>query len=598
VGTKDEVQMRREIWKLYVDMKNVSNVKKDYISGSYSEGFIFQWSDLDVMITRSDINVVVQRKGFPNTKCVYVAADADCQPGFCKLIPYQHSCSMYVDDDLCLSRIKYLNDRVKNLINRNTDTRSNGPCITTDHPIGFDLCLSFPIDPISSNKFLRCFPTNFWNKVKSKIVQNNVIVMHVVPKGPYEGDTKGIQWQKSSAILENNIICSLNHVQFCCFGLLKVLIHFKIEICDDTRDTLCSYHLKTVLFHVLEDIHSDFWIPSNIFHCLWICLTRLLLFVNKGVCPNYFLHQCNLFRKKAFLEKKSKIRDKLMRILQSGASGVLCDMKLLSIQNPICLVPSAPPNLRKLVALASVLHNVKGHQTTYHECMLSIFKVMVCLANERSNIKRAVLNYLFFLLMTRAGIILYDKYILYGFPEYLLSTEAAFILVRHSDASGSLYLATLWYCQGKFTHALNLLAGILRKLPDKSFLHERILFKKSLISVTSKSSCCFTDLMRRYYSRGMILHRESCFLPKVLESYVRKSLPSGFMMYDKSYTLFLMLLCYLEVHQKANCIKTFSKLQESYSDMRFDNLFHLAQNNSRILGEIAYNKMTELCYHH
>lgn len=78
---------------------------------------------------------------------------------------------------------------------------------------------------------------------------------------------------------------------------MKILLHSEIDSCAETHDTLSSYHVKTTLFHVLEDIHPDFWIPQNIFYCLRVCITRLLLFVMKGYCPNYFRPESNLLLK-------------------------------------------------------------------------------------------------------------------------------------------------------------------------------------------------------------------------------------------------------------------------------------------------------------
>jgi hypothetical protein len=463
IGTQDEVQIRRDVMTLYEEVKNVRYHAWDYISGSRKEGFDFLWSDNDVMLSLSYMNVVMQNQGCSNIKCTFIAIDADCQPGFCKLLPFSYIFSQSINDDMCYSRFNFLTKRMKYLTNTDNSIGIKGPCITTTDAVGgFDLCSAFPIDPTSSNELVRRFPTKVWNNVKTEILKKNIITMHVVPKGPPEGDAKGIQWLKSFSVLEQHIVRSLTHVQFCCYGLLKILIRFKIDESDETNDTLSSYHLKTVLFHVLEDIHSDFWIPSNIFYCLWICLTRLALFVKRGVCPSYFVPECNLFLKKGFLEKKYKVQQKLLRILQSGVYDVLSMTEYLSRTNPLSLQPNAPTKLRHFIALSSALKHVKGFHTTYHQCMDSILKVFNLLQNERNDIKRAVLNYLFGMYMRRAGVILYDKYVLYGFTDYLLAAEAAFSVARHSDVSGALHhLATLWYCRGKSKLAIELLSRIL-----------------------------------------------------------------------------------------------------------------------------------------
>lgn len=192
--------------------------------------------------------------------------------------------------------------------NTNSDIHFHGPCVSTAYgnENGFDQCHALPIHTAFSNDFLKNVSAKFWNNVKTKVINESITVMHCVPKGPEKGDDEGHQWLISFCVLEQYIVHSLNHVQFCCYGLMKILLHTEIDSCSETKDTLSSYHLKTVLFHVLEDVHSDFWIPQNIFYCIRICLTRLLLYVSKGCCPNYFKSKCNLFLKLKILENIKK----------------------------------------------------------------------------------------------------------------------------------------------------------------------------------------------------------------------------------------------------------------------------------------------------
>lgn len=150
-----------------------------------------------------------------------------------------------------------------------------------------------------------------WNSVKSRIINNRITVMHCVPKGPEKEDDEERQWLISFSVLERYIVHSLNHVQFCCYGLMKILLHTVLDLNADTNDTISLYHIKTVLFHVLEDIYQEFWIPQNIFHCVRICLTRLLLFLIRGCCPNYCILEGNLFVKSRIIDKRAKYRKNL-----------------------------------------------------------------------------------------------------------------------------------------------------------------------------------------------------------------------------------------------------------------------------------------------
>ncbi|XP_056023171.1 uncharacterized protein LOC125651346 [Ostrea edulis] len=597
IGTENDVQIRRNVLELFMEVKNASQVARNYLSGSINEGFIFPWSDVDVMTACLAWDVVIQGKGYTSTHSLFQASDVDCHPGFCKLLrnPYYCSYSTDINVGAYFSRVTFLCKQVKLSVRRYVvmDTRINGPCHTMDSP-GFDSCHALPIHTISSNEFLKRFSTKFWNNVKSKIIEKNITVMHVVPKGPPEGDIEGIEWLKSFSVLEQHIVHSLNHVQLCCYGLLKVLIHFEVETCRETRDTLCSYHAKTVLFHVLEDIHSDFWIPSNIFYCLWICLTRLLLFVKRGVCPNYFIPECNLFLKKRISEKKRKIEETLLQVLQSEPYTVLFNMKSLYATYSLKLLQNIPTYLRKHLTLRLALIFVNGYHLTYFECTWSILKAIHLLQNERNEIKRTTLKYLFMLLMRRAGVILYEKYILYGKTKYLLTAEAAFIVARHSDASGGLYLATLWYCCGKFKRSMKLVSSILKKLADSDSPH--ISYDIPPGYDLSKPWCSFRDLMRSNSFLMMELYKDSSFLPKALEKVVRKDSRTleEFIMYDKSYAFFLMFLCQLELNGKEKCLQMRKELNKSYEDSNFSYLRPQVQQNSKILAEVVDSKMTEL----
>lgn len=279
--------------------------------------FLFYWSDLDIMISLPSPEISMEPFPSPEislepfpSECAYIAKREGCQAGFCKLNRRDAEGDYY-------SRIEFLHLKQNVGFNANFDQTNRGPCYSTNYPDGFDRCVALPIHCDSSNEFLKTFKTKIWSDVKSEIIERNITVMHCVPKGPEKGDEDGHQWLISFSILEQKIVHSLNHVQFCCYGLMKILIHVIIDVSAETHDTVSSYHLKTVLFHVLEDIHPDFWIQQNIFFCLRICLTRLLLFVTKSFCPSYFIPENNLFLKPRLVEKRRTIQENLLEVVRS-----------------------------------------------------------------------------------------------------------------------------------------------------------------------------------------------------------------------------------------------------------------------------------------
>nr|XP_034326957.1 uncharacterized protein LOC117689513 [Crassostrea gigas] len=343
--------------------------------------------------------------------CAFVATRNGCQPGFCKLIQCYAKCDYY-------SRIGYLELKKQMNFNINFDQTNRGPCFSTNYPEKFDRCYAIPVHPDSTNVFLKTFQTKFWNNVKSEIMSHNIPVMHCVPKGPEKGDGGGYQWLISFSVLEQKIVHSLNHVQFCCYGLMKILIHVVIDICAETHDTVSSYHLKTVLFHIIEDIHPEFWIPQNIFYCLRICLTRLLLFVMRGCCPSYFIPENNLFSKPRMVEKRRTIQQNLLEVVRCENALIYF---IVGIQTPseIMELENESHMLRTLYSLCLALQVVNGHQTSYRECMNSVLKIMVALHGEENQLRIAILKYLWLLVMRRVGVIMYDKFVLTGFQSYL-----------------------------------------------------------------------------------------------------------------------------------------------------------------------------------
>ncbi|XP_061172891.1 uncharacterized protein LOC133182165 [Saccostrea echinata] len=599
VGTEEDVQIRREINRVYVDTKNVCRTSHEFISGSAAEGFKFLWSDLDIMWSFPIYTVVTEWEESNHSKNIeFIASDKGCKPGFYKLLPYY--CANLktefgnVSDDDCFSRIRFLEEVRKHGFNKNIDSTIHGPCIASFIPKEHDICSCLPIHSVSSNKFLKNFSTKFWNNLKSRLLKKSITVMHMVPKGPTEGDVKGIQWLKSFSVLEQQIVHSLNHVQFCCYGLLKIVIRDRINAHIEIHDTLCSYHLKTVLFHVLEDVHSDFWIPSNIFCCFWICFTRLLLFVRKGVCPNYFLPECNLFRKERILTRKGKIEEILFDVLKYGPRYLVHVCTISSLDNPAFLLQHVHKSkkLRDFITFSFALIEAKGYQTSYRECMLSIVKIFKLFESETDDRIVAALKYLFIGFIKRAGVILYERFVLTKFTEYLLSAEAAFILERNFLASGGLHLATVWYCQGKYNYAIEVLHHVLNKLSESALLC--VINNDSLQRDIDNPSCSFTYLTANYCSWHIYLYRNSSFCPKDLKNDVCACAMNEFVMYDKSYALFLMFLCNLEIGQRKSCTKNLEKLKKSFKDYRCLQLGLNANENSKKLALIAEKRLKEL----
>lgn len=430
--------------------------------------------------------------------------------------------------------------------------------------------------------------------------------MHCVAKGPEMGDDYGIQWLISFSVLEQHIVHSLNHVQFCCYGLMKILLHSKIDSCAETHDTLSSYHIKTTLFHVLEDIHPHFWIPQNIFYCLRVCITRLLLFVMKGYCPNYFKPECNLLLKLKIKEKRGEIVKKLQRLLKfeildlcfstslysnkrlfiskqlrANLTDDGCKKSIACVLDVIKDLSDMPPNFFSFSGLYSALLTMTGYEYEYYECIDCILMIFHLLQLEKDDLKTVFLRHVFLLLMRRIGVIMYDNFLISRRKDYLLSAEVAFMLVQKVGASGAVYLATLWFCLGKYTRSISLLFAVVFKIAYST---------ENAHSEFLKSDCDFMRCLSLAYPHRIILYISSNFFPKDLKEDVQNGVVD-FMMFDSSYIFFLLFLCYFELNEIKNCMVCIQGIQLSFNEDCFEILHESIRHSSKRLHEIATKKM-------
>lgn len=156
IGTKEDVQIRRDVNEIYMYALNSSHQTHDYMSGSKGEGFLFSWSDIDVMCSRILYTISMESS---HGECNYVATRSGCQQGFCQIleIPNGDKNVQYY----FLSRGAFISSIQKQHFNENVDHTNRGPCLSTKYPDGFDRCIALPIHINSSDRFLKTFHTTF-----------------------------------------------------------------------------------------------------------------------------------------------------------------------------------------------------------------------------------------------------------------------------------------------------------------------------------------------------------------------------------------------------------------------------------------------------
>src|SRR6218665_1467723 len=65
--------------------------------------------------------------------------------------------------------------------------------------------------------------------------------------------------------------------------------------CPKEKEVLCSYHLKTLMLWTCEQESPDWWISSKVILICCKLLRRLLEWMEKRHCPNYFIPEANMF---------------------------------------------------------------------------------------------------------------------------------------------------------------------------------------------------------------------------------------------------------------------------------------------------------------
>ena len=108
----------------------------------------------------------------------------------------------------------------------------------------------------------------------------------IVPKpSDMSGDTTKV-WRLSFSEPEAKLFDSLSESQAKVYYLLRSLYVRHLE--GRLQGALTSYHLKTVMFWMLEEVEYSVWFEEGTLEMYFRVLRKLLLFTKDGFCPHYF----------------------------------------------------------------------------------------------------------------------------------------------------------------------------------------------------------------------------------------------------------------------------------------------------------------------
>ncbi|XP_021342058.1 uncharacterized protein LOC110442670 [Mizuhopecten yessoensis] len=108
----------------------------------------------------------------------------------------------------------------------------------------------------------------------------------VVGVGHQTSETQAIEWRLSLTKTELLLTKSFNHIQMKCYAMLKLVLKWIIQ--PQMKESLSSYHVKTVMFWMSEEREKRFWIPENLFECFISSMMKLKTYVENKYCRKLF----------------------------------------------------------------------------------------------------------------------------------------------------------------------------------------------------------------------------------------------------------------------------------------------------------------------
>ncbi|XP_033746861.1 uncharacterized protein LOC117332084 [Pecten maximus] len=338
VGSEKTVNIRRFVKYLLEKMYVISERFTSISTGSRSEGLDFASSDDDVMVIPDSVIIVQPHDEIPDrdaSKTILVMDNTNCRPGYTLLRLLRSTFSMIavIDSLTDFNGSKYLSSVLfsSNLLRH--DHFLHGPCSTlpgerfgseVDYAHCFH-CRSWPyhLSDFSYRTKYCVWPSRH---LVSYIVKGGC---HVVAIGDKHSKLFAMQWRISFAPAEKSLVWSFNHVQLKTYALLKMFLKECIERDQSINELLCSYFMKTIVFHAIEHSTPSMWVDDNIVQCFWYCFTILLECVQTGYLPNYFVPTHNMFLSKVTGDNRRRLLHVLNRY---QCMGYTCLFQCPSLQ--------------------------------------------------------------------------------------------------------------------------------------------------------------------------------------------------------------------------------------------------------------------------
>ncbi|XP_052717325.1 uncharacterized protein LOC128189667 [Crassostrea angulata] len=605
IGSPTEVTARREVLDMEEMMQKAAHRHtgmRDMTSGSYREGFRFNSSDRDTMLWSANHKVIADLLQFSvydlSKHTIILMEDTCTPPGFVRLQLLTSARGSGIEfvnvqssDGMFLSSLRWRQIMLTNISGHKSfnNTKRHGPCAN-----------GFIGD--KENDYVLCFHSSYWSRLTCywqkrctlhnwppNHVFNDILTKgcHFVPVGnKIEADENELDWRLSFSQAEQKLVYSMNHTQFLCYGLLKLFLTEVVNR-DIKEPFLCSYFMKTTMFWLIQIGHIT-WCPNYLLDCFWKCFKYLLHCVHRGVLPNFFIPQNNMFTSKLSTVEGTRTRDCLLEQLNGyyeiGATCLLLSPTVRNIIEPVIC--------NNLVRLVPLLVHIKSAADTDVCIRKEIYSVMDISSNDIGKNFRILR---FILILSNQSLTEYkmltlqkctaDVLVQSAFLYLHSSTESINKRVYRSDrlignllmlacrvgnVSCLLYLAMYYYRKCRYRKALHVTALVISRLTQPYTMCYTVNRERYNESVAGWS---LSKRMKKAWVNNVCLHGDIHYIQElVLEQKV--SVENGNpTLYITPYvvTNMLRVLCNHRLGNRSQCLQSLTDLQKLllYDDRRY-----------------------------
>ncbi|XP_061176144.1 uncharacterized protein LOC133185101 [Saccostrea echinata] len=330
IGTPEEVRVRREVLimsEMIQQPLQISQGLRTTDGGSYGEGFRFKSSDRDKMAWSCDHKVLCDMSQsvihHPSTDTLIFMDTSDTPGGYARLKLLTPSRNLIINSSLAsIHNVVYISSFLfrslwyKKFCGLDPHVQKeilHGPCysctvFTTESD--FALCFYSPDWPSAALNSI-----NRYNLLQKFLSEG----CHLVPiESKQPNDFGDFEWRISFARAERRLVYHMNHVQFLCYGLLKIFLKETIR-----DDLLSSYFMKTLVFWQLQNNIYIPWAPHTLLRHFWICFKFLVHSVHTGCLPNFFIPENNMFLGKVVGPQQMSLFQKLEKIYTMDVTCLL-----------------------------------------------------------------------------------------------------------------------------------------------------------------------------------------------------------------------------------------------------------------------------------